>query len=208
MTLHDISQRAQILKKFKIAWNFQSRLEISISLEIFNPDLQNSPQKIGVWWVARLKISSSLENFKILNFFRIWALRVRNNERHFATLCCDILWQFPSLSSLNIKRHKTSWEVLNLRALPRATGASPALRARNPKKVWKKSPRASGPGVPKSLEKVSRKFEKSGKSLENICSGLFWGLFPDYLGPWSRRPWETFFRLFWDVGPGGPERLL
>ena len=49
---------------------FQSRLKISISLEIFNPDFQNSPQKIGVWWVARLKMSSSLENFKI------WALGI------------------------------------------------------------------------------------------------------------------------------------
>ena len=49
---------------------------MSISLEIFNLDLQNSPQKIGGWWVARLKISISLENFKILNFFKIWALRV------------------------------------------------------------------------------------------------------------------------------------
>ena len=38
--------------------------KISISLEIFNLDLQNSPQeKIGVWWVARLKSSISLENF-------------------------------------------------------------------------------------------------------------------------------------------------
>ena len=53
----------------------QDRLKFSISLEIFNPDLQNSPQKIGVWWVARLKISSSLENFKTLNIFKIWALR-------------------------------------------------------------------------------------------------------------------------------------
>ena len=44
-------------------------------IQIFNPDLQNSPQKIGVWWVARLKISISLENFKILNFFNLWALR-------------------------------------------------------------------------------------------------------------------------------------
>ena len=36
---------------------------------------ENSPQKIGVWWVARLKVSISLENFKILNFFNLWALR-------------------------------------------------------------------------------------------------------------------------------------
>ena len=40
-----------------------SRLIFSISLEMFNLDLQNSPHKIGVWWVARLKISISLENF-------------------------------------------------------------------------------------------------------------------------------------------------
>ena len=42
---------------------------------MFNPDLRNSPQKIGVWWVARLKFSISLENFKILIFFNLWALR-------------------------------------------------------------------------------------------------------------------------------------
>ena len=51
--------RAQILKKFKIAWNFQSRLKISISLEIFNPDLQNSPQK------NRGSVGGALENFKL-----------------------------------------------------------------------------------------------------------------------------------------------
>ena len=28
-----------------------------------HPDLQNSPTKIGVWWVARLKFSISIENF-------------------------------------------------------------------------------------------------------------------------------------------------
>ena len=43
-------------------------MKISISLENFNPDLLNLPLKIGVWWVARLKFSISLENFKILNF--------------------------------------------------------------------------------------------------------------------------------------------
>ena len=40
-----------------------------------------------VWWVARLKFSISLENFKILNFFEIWALRAssfwtQNNLAH------------------------------------------------------------------------------------------------------------------------------
>ena len=59
----------------------------AISIEIFNPDrkfqsrLKNFswpsefPTKIEVWWAARLKCSISLENFKILNFFNLWALR-------------------------------------------------------------------------------------------------------------------------------------
>ena len=68
------SLRAQRLKKFNLAWNSQSRLKISISIEIFNLALQNFPQKIGPWWVARLKFSISLESFKILNFFNLWAL--------------------------------------------------------------------------------------------------------------------------------------
>ena len=47
----------------------QSRLKISISLEIFNLDWNfqswpsDFPTKIGVWWVARLKFSISIENF-------------------------------------------------------------------------------------------------------------------------------------------------
>ena len=55
--------RAQRLKKCNLDWNFQSRLKISISIEIFNPDLQNSPQIIGVCWGSRLKFSISIENF-------------------------------------------------------------------------------------------------------------------------------------------------
>ena len=60
--------------KIRVWW--VASLKFSISLENFNPDLQNSPLKIGVWWVARLKFSISLENFKILTFFNLWALRV------------------------------------------------------------------------------------------------------------------------------------
>ena len=66
---------AQRLKEINLAWTFQSRLKISISIDIFDLDLQNFPQKIGSWWVARLKESISLENFKILNIFNLWALR-------------------------------------------------------------------------------------------------------------------------------------
>ena len=41
----------------------QSRLKLSISLEIFNPGASEFPNKIGVWWAARLKFSISLENY-------------------------------------------------------------------------------------------------------------------------------------------------
>ena len=57
--------RAQKLKKINLAWNFQSRLKCSISLENFNPDLQNSQQRkgFGGWFAwnfqSRLKISRS-----------------------------------------------------------------------------------------------------------------------------------------------------
>ena len=57
--------RAQRLKEFNLDRNVQSRLKISIfKLENFNPDLQNSPQKIEVWWGVRLKFSIfKLESF-------------------------------------------------------------------------------------------------------------------------------------------------
>ena len=59
----------------------QSRLKFSISLENFNLDWtfqsrpSEFPTKIGVWWVARLKFTISLEIFKILIIFSLWALR-------------------------------------------------------------------------------------------------------------------------------------
>ena len=71
---------------------FQSRLKTSISLEIFNLDLQNSPQKIGGWWVARLKISISLENFKILKMFKIWALSVVGPETVVVGVSVRTVW--------------------------------------------------------------------------------------------------------------------
>ena len=65
-------QRAQRSKKFNLARKFQSRSEFLISLENFNLDVSNSPQKIGPRWVARSKISFSLEIFNLarnLEFF-------------------------------------------------------------------------------------------------------------------------------------------
>ena len=75
-----------------------------------------------------------------------------------------------------------------LQTLPRATGA---------KKSEKKSPGASGPGVPKSLEKVSK---KSRTDIFEICSRLF-GLFPDFWGLRGRRLFSDFLGI---SGPEGP----
>ena len=50
-----------------------------------------------------------------------------------------------------------------------------------------------GFGVPKSLEKVSKKSEKSGKSLENVCSGLFRDLSQTFGDPGP----GDFFQTFW-----------
>ena len=69
------------LEFFNLAWKLQSRLKISIlTLRILH-------KKYGVWWVARLKFSISLENVirfnlawkfqsrrAILKIFKIWAL--------------------------------------------------------------------------------------------------------------------------------------
>ena len=73
------------------------------------------------------------------------------------------------------------------------TGVSRALRARNPKEVWKKSPGPQAPGPP----------PESGKSLERVFPGpyrdffqtleTFSRLFPDSRGPQGRRPRETLF---------------
>ena len=71
------------LEIFNLAWKLQSRLKFSISTLRIPPP----PTKIGVWRLARLKFSVSLENVicfnlawkfqtraQILIFFKIWAL--------------------------------------------------------------------------------------------------------------------------------------
>ena len=65
-------QRAQRSKKFDLDRNFQSRSKFLIALENFNLDVSISPQKIGPRWVARSKISFSIEFFNLdrnLEFF-------------------------------------------------------------------------------------------------------------------------------------------
>ena len=64
-------------KKFDLDQNFQSRSKFLISLENFDLVVSISPQKIGPWWVARSKISFSIEIFNLdrnLEFFDLWAL--------------------------------------------------------------------------------------------------------------------------------------
>ena len=65
-TMHPISPEGPNLEKnisLERLKTSSETLEIfNIDLENFNLDLENSPQNIGVWWVARLKFSSSLEN--------------------------------------------------------------------------------------------------------------------------------------------------
>ena len=59
-------------KKFDRARNVQSRSKFLISLENFNLDVSNSPQKIAPRWVARSKISFSWRTFRIFFvFFRL-----------------------------------------------------------------------------------------------------------------------------------------
>ena len=111
--------------------------------------------------------------------------------------------QKPRKSSWNSK----FWEPA--RPLQRSLGPSgPEI----PKKFSKMSQKASGPGTPKSLKKCPGDSPESlrkvsGKCLESVF-GLSPGLFGDFLGSRGRRPRETFLRLFWDFGPGGPERPL
>ena len=66
----------------------------------------------------------------------------------------------------------------------------------------------SRPEIPKSLEKVSRGLrarnpKKSGNSLEKVPNRHFRDFFQTF-----RTFSRLFSRLFWDFGPGGPERLL
>ena len=79
--------RAQILKKFKI-------LKFSSEIEIFKRATHQPPIFCGEFWRSRLKFSSEIEIFKRdwkfqarLNFFKIWALRVRA----FALICALLL---------------------------------------------------------------------------------------------------------------------
>ena len=60
--------------------------------------------------------------------------------------------------------------VYSLRTLPRATGVSRALRARNPKRVRK-------------VRKVRKSLEKVRKVWKKVSKRTFSRLFPDFLGP-------------------------
>ena len=96
--------------------------------------------------------------------------------------------------------------MLSLGTSPPLTEVSQALRARNAKKVWKMSSGASGPGTPRSLQKVlGTVWEVYGESpkVSKESSGLFPRLFGDFSGFRGRRPGETFSRLCRNFGPEG-----
>ena len=88
------------LEKFQVfAWNFQSRLKFSISLENFNLDLQNSPQKIGVCgWLAR-NFQSRLKISRSWNFSRFGLL-----GGPFLTTRATIYRSFRALRAQNRKK--------------------------------------------------------------------------------------------------------
>ena len=86
----------------------------------------------------------------------------------------------PKKKKSGTSKRGLSKRGLGLRTLPRATGVSRTLRARNPKKVWKKSRKSS-----KSLEKVSKMSAR------------------DFFETFSSRLFGTG-RLFGNFGPGGP----
>ena len=66
-----------------------------------------------------------------------------------------------------------------------------------PKKSEKKSPGASGPGVPKSLEKVSKKSRTDTFEALSRLFELFRDFFQTFGDPGARGPGRLFFGLFW-----------
>ena len=84
------------------------------------------------------------------------------------------------------------------------TGVIRALRARNPKKSKKSCRGLSAPGS-KKVEKKSKKGQKRVKNDLFSTFSTFFQLFFNLFGPRGREAPATFFRLFWDFGPEGPE---
>ena len=60
-----------------------------MSLEDFNPDLQNSPQKLAPWWVARLK--TPIPEADLGKAFILWGLKGRAPPSFWK------VWKFPEL---------------------------------------------------------------------------------------------------------------
>ena len=91
------SLRAQTLKIIKI-------LKFSSELEIFKRATHQTPIFCGEFWRSGLKISSEIEIFKgdwkfqaILNFFKIWALRVfLQKELYFFANTCGACIRTPA----------------------------------------------------------------------------------------------------------------
>ena len=123
---HD-SQTARVLKKINLVWTLEN---FKLWLEIFNLDLENSPPpphtKIGVWWVARLKCSVSLENV------------IRFNLLKFSISCPNPEF-FQDLGPLGSESPDSRFKVADsvpLRSLPSAKETSPWNHLILPEKAW------------------------------------------------------------------------
>ena len=94
---------------------------------------------------------------------------------------------------------------------PPLTEVSPARRARNAEKVSKMSPGASGPGTPKSLQKVSGTvWEVSGESPESdgrVFSDCSRDFLKTFRGSGAGGPGRHFQEFFGISGPKGPRDL-
>ena len=87
--------------------------------------------------------------------------------------------------------------VANPPASYRSLSGPPGPKAQKSLKIVS---RGRSPGVPKSLEKVSKKSEKSGKSLGSVCSGLFRDFFLTFWDPVGQDFYQTYARITGNQG--------
>ena len=170
-----LSRRAQRSKKFNLARNFQSRSKFLISLENFNLDVSNSSQKIRPRWVARSKISFSLEIFNLaqnLEFFWIFG------PSGYVDIFC-----ISSAKSPN-------WE---------------RVQAQSHEKVWKESIPLLALGRPKSPKRVKKESKMSQNDLLLTHFWLFWLFLPPAAGrPRIATPPACYRSLSGPSGPKCP----
>ena len=147
----------------------QSRLKLSISLENFNLDWtfqsrpSEFPTKIGVWWVARLKFSISLEIFKILNFFNLWALRERGRQTEMSLICSDLCWKRIGTNRKKSEQIGTNQGI-------------PENKERKSKQIGRKLGNRNKSGWPPSLSCLANRNITDPPNKEMLCTHPSQGL--------------------------------